>query len=270
MTDEEWRQFQCWFKEYVRTFREPDPRHQRSFDMKEAHTARVVAVMARITSSLGLSADARRIAAVTALFHDLGRFPQYQRYRTFRDPQSENHAKLSVRELTRHRVLHGLTPAVRQLIGRAIIFHNRLRLPDRLDPETLLHSWLLRDADKLDILRVMAGELRKPSSQRNPVITLGLDAECGVREEVYRRLFLGRTMSYTELGNTNEFKVLQMSWVFDINFRPSFEILRERDDLDEIAATLPDTPIRGEALGFIKAYIDRRLEEEWTGPGASP
>ncbi len=262
MTDEHWRQLQSWFKEYVRTFQEPDPIHQQSLDLKEEHTARVVAAMERITASLDLSANSRRLAAVTALFHDLGRFPQYQRYRTFRDSKSENHAKLSVRELTRHRVLHILPPAERELIGRAIIFHNRLSLPDRLDPETLLHSRLLRDADKLDILRVMADEFGKPVDQRNPVVTLGLGPECGVRDEVYDRLFAGQIMNYNELTSADEFKVLQMSWVFDLNFRPSFEILQEQGDLDAIAATMPDTPRRREAHAFVKAYIDRRLAEE--------
>ncbi len=88
-----------------------------------------------------------------------------------------------------------------------------------------------------------------------------MDLEQGVGDDVYRQLFEKRIMSYTELGNANEFKVLQMSWVFDINFRPTFEILRERGDLDVIAATLPATAIRDKARSFIKAYIDHRLDE---------
>lgn len=259
MTDEQCRLCQRWFTDYVHSFREVDHTHQRNFDLKEEHTAQVGLIMNRITRALGLAEDARRLAALTALFHDLGRFPQYQRYRTFRDPDSENHAKLSVRELTRHRVLHGLSPTERHLIGRAIIFHNRLALPAHLDPETLLHCQLIRDADKVDIMRVMAAEYRQPPSQQSSVVNLGLAASIEVRDEVYQRLFTGRIMSYSELVSANEFKVLQMSWVFDINFRPTFEIIKERADLDQIAATLPDTPLRREALAFVKAHIDRRL-----------
>jgi len=260
VTDEQYRALALWFKSHVRTFRESDPDHQRNLDLKEEHTARVGMNIDRITRALGLSANDRRLAAVTALFHDLGRFRQYHTYRSFQDAKSENHAKLSIRELTRHRVLHTLEPAERQLIGRAIIFHNRLRLPSRLPPETLLHSRLIRDANKLDVLRVMAEEFRKPQGLRNPVITLSLDSESAVREEIYRRFFEKGNMSYAELANANELKVLQMSWVFDLNFRPSFEIMRERDDLDVIAASLPDTPPRDRALAFIKEYIDRRID----------
>jgi hypothetical protein len=262
MNDEQLHFFQDWFKQHVLTFQEPDPLHQRSLDMKEEHTFRVCVAINRIAASLGLSENDCRIASVIALFHDLGRFPQYQKHRTFHDPDSKNHAKLSLWELNRHRVLQPLDYSERQIISRAIFFHNRLRLPENLEPKTLLHCQLIRDADKVDILRVMVEHFQTEESLRNPVITLGLGADTLVREEVYSLLFEERTMSYAKLKTINEFKVLQMSWVFDINFRSTLEILKERNDIGKLAATLPDTPLLPEALAFINGYIERRLQSE--------
>lgn len=252
--------FQEWFKHHIQTFQEVDPLHQQSLDLKEEHTFRVCAAIERIASGLGLLENDCRIAHVTALFHDLGRFPQYQKYRTFRDPDSDNHAKLSLWELNRHRVLHTLNFAERQVISRAIFFHNRLHIPDNLDPKTILHCQLIRDADKVDILRVMSEHFQMAESLRNPVVTLGLGADTHVREEVYRMLLNERIMDVTKLKTTNELKVLQMSWVFDINFRPTLEIIRERDNIGILAATLPDTPLLREALAFINSYIDKWLQ----------
>jgi hypothetical protein len=260
MNDGQLYSFQNWFKQHVSIFREVDPLHQRSLDMKEEHTFRVCTAIDHIASTLGLSANDIRIATVTALFHDIGRFPQYQKYRTFRDPDSDNHAKLSLWELNRHRVLHSLDLGERQIISRAIIFHNRLRLPETLDPQTLLHCRLIRDADKVDILRVMIEHFQGEESLRNPVISLGLGAETAVRDEVYRRLFEGKAMSYVSLKSTDELKVLQMSWVFDINFLPTLALLREQNAFGQLAATMPDTAMRNEALDFINDFIDRRLQ----------
>jgi hypothetical protein len=252
--------FQEWAKHYIPTFQEVDPQHQQSLDLKKEHTFRVCAAMELIASGLGLSENDLRIASATALFHDLGRFPQYQKYRTFRDLDSDNHAKLSIWELNRHRVLHTLNFAERQIISRAILFHNRLRIPENLDPKTLLHCQLIRDADKVDILRVMSEHFQMAESLRNPVITLGLGSDTLVREEVYRMLLDGQIMNFAKLKTINEFKVLQMSWIFDINFRPTFEILRERNNIGELAATLPDTPLLHEALDFVNSYIEKRLK----------
>lgn len=260
MNEEQYNFFQEWAKYHILTFQEADPLHQRSLDLKAAHTFRVCTASQRIVSGLGLSESDFRIASVTALFHDIGRFPQYQKYRTFRDLDSDNHAKLSIWELNRHHVLHTLNFTERQVISLAILFHNRLRIPENLDPKTLLHCKLIRDADKVDILRIMAEHFHMAESLQNPVITLGLAADTLVREEVYRMLLNRRIMSYAKIKTINEFKVLQMSWVFDVNFRPTFEILRERNNIGVLAATLPDTPLLREVLDFVNSYIEKRLK----------
>ncbi|MFT5701302.1 MAG: hypothetical protein ACI8ZB_004193 [Desulforhopalus sp.] len=260
MNDKQYIFFQEWAKHHILTFHEIDPLHQQSLDLKEAHTFRVCAVIQQIASGLGLSENDFRIASVIALFHDIGRFPQYQKYRTFRDLDSDNHAKLSIWELNRHRVLHTLNFTERQIISRAIFFHNRLSIPGNLDPKTFLHCKLIRDADKVDILRIMTEHFQMAESLRNPVITLGLGADTLVREEVYRMLLNGRIMNYAKLKTINEFKVLQMGWVFDINFRPTFKILKEQNNIGALAATLPDTPLLRESLDFVNSYIEKRLK----------
>ena len=260
MNDEQCNKFRDWFKRHILTYREFSSHHQQSLDLKEDHTFRVCASTERIASGLGLSENDSRIAFVSALFHDIGRFPQYQKYRTFRDPDSENHAKLSLWELHRHSVLRRVDVVERQIIRRAIFFHNRLRIPENLDWKTLLHCRLIRDADKVDILRVMTEHFQTAESLRNPVVTLGLGSGMSVREEVYRTLLDKRIMNYAEMKNTNELKVLQMSWVFDINFRPTFEIVKERDNIGILAATLPDSPLLREALDFVNGYMEKRLQ----------
>jgi hypothetical protein len=169
------------------------------------------------------------------------------------------HAKLSVWELNRHRVLHILNFAERQCISRAIFFHNQLCLPENLNPDTNLHCRLIRDADKVDILQVMTDHFKLTDSFRNPVVTLGLGEDTLVREEVYRMLFEGQILEYTKLKTINEFKLLQMSWVFDINFLATLEILKERDYISQLAATMPETPLLKKALDFVNAFMERRL-----------
>lgn len=265
MNDEQYHYFQDWFQQHVLAFREDELSHQRNLDLKEVHTFRVCTIVDRIAAALGLTENDRRIAFVIALFHDLGRFPQYRKYRTFRDVGSENHAKLSLWELNRHRVLHTVNFTERQIIGRAIYFHNRLGLPDNLDSETGLHCRLIRDADKIDIFRVMNEHFQVSEALRDPVVTLGLKEDPLVREEVYSMLSEGRILDYAKLKTANEFKVLQMSWVFDINFLPTLEILKERDDIARLAATMPNTPLLRKALEFVNGYVERRLAHKKAG-----
>ena len=113
----------------------------------------------------------------------------------------------------------------------------------------------------LDILRVMAEHFNMAEDARDPVITLGLEQKGGVRQEAYRRFFAGRIMSYGDLATTDEFKLLLLSWVFDLNFKPTFEILREQDHIGAIAATLPATLQNRQVIEHFRACVERHLTD---------
>ena len=64
------------------------------------------------------------LAEAIALLHDIGRFMQYRKYRTFFDRISENHARLGIRELVRTLALSCLESQDRRILTRAVSFHN--------------------------------------------------------------------------------------------------------------------------------------------------
>jgi hypothetical protein len=58
----------------------------------------------------------------------------------------------------------------------------------------------------------------------------------------------------------NDFKLLQISWVFDLNFTRSYEILKDRQYIERIAETLPDTPEVTEAVGYAFRRVQKMTE----------
>lgn len=254
--------FSQWFKEYAESFRSEHPDLWENLLLKEEHTRRVVSAMNRITAQLGLPVNARLLAEAAALFHDLGRFRQYVEYKTFRDPDSVNHAWLSLYELNRSGILKALDRKERHLISKAVIFHNRLALPDKLRGRPRLLSALLRDADKLDIWKVMTDYYGASGQRVNYTIELGLEKRDDISEPIIDKLIAGGIPDYGALRFTNDFKILQMSWVFDINFYPSLIMLKERAYIDKIAGTLPGHPKLTEALRLIYGYIEDRIQRK--------
>ena len=88
------------FLSYVQTFlqKTSDP----CLVLKKEHTFRVVNNTKRIIENLSLSDEDRYCAELTALYHDIGRFLQLQKYKTFLDKKSEDHANIAVRVLKKH------------------------------------------------------------------------------------------------------------------------------------------------------------------------
>ncbi|MBP1748664.1 MAG: metal-dependent phosphohydrolase [Deltaproteobacteria bacterium] len=230
-----------WFTKYVHTFRCSDPDKQQNIDLKEEHTMRVCKEISTIGKQLGLNGDELRLAEIIALLHDVGRFEQYTRYHTFIDGKSENHAELGVAIIKRSGILNQLDGAVNNLIIRSIQYHNRHSLPDHESEVCLFFSKLLRDADKLDIWKISTDFYLRKEIKRNVVIGLDLPDTSGFSEEVYHDLINKRIVDIKHVKNLNDFKLLQIGWVFDINYQPTLDRIKERRYLDMIRTVLPES-----------------------------
>jgi putative nucleotidyltransferase with HDIG domain len=230
-----------WFSTYAQGFKDDDAEVRRNIILKEEHTHRVVAEILDLGRELGLSSADADIARAIALFHDVGRFEQYARYRTFVDRYSENHAELGVNVLREHGVLDGLDVALKELILRAISYHNRPWLPVDEEKRCLFFSRLLRDADKLDIWKILIDYYHDDRETRNDAIGLGLPESDDLSVEVYNDLVNQRIVDSANVRNLNDLKLLQLGWVYDINFFPTYRKILERDYVGKIQQCLPSS-----------------------------
>jgi len=122
--------FKKWFLEYVCQFSSSDYFTQYNIKRKIEHTGRVCENILLLAKSEKIGEEGNRLAETLALFHDLGRFEQFMRYKTFVDSESENHAILGVKILERMRILSHLKPKEKYLILKAVEYHNRLEIPE--------------------------------------------------------------------------------------------------------------------------------------------
>ena len=247
--------FKTWFAEYTKTFQSGNPEDQQNIHLKEAHTRRVCKEILDIGNSLGLNGDDLCVAEVMALFHDIGRFEQYARYGTFVDLKSEDHAVLGVKVLRKTGVLNMVDQSTADLILRGIAYHNRAFLPKDESERCLFFAKLLRDADKLDIWRVITDYYQRKKEDRNGVIELGLPDTPEISSEVCADLMAKRIVNVGYLKTLNDFKLLQMGWIFDVNFSRTFELIQERHYLEMIHDTLPQTKKVTEIYLTVQSYL---------------
>jgi len=158
--------YKKWFNKYVCEFYGDDEFVNANIRLKDDHSKRVCEEMDYLTNQLQLSENQKRIAQVIAILHDIGRFEQFIKYRTYNDPRSVNHCLLGLEVLRNTKILDGIDGQERQIIEKAIEFHGEKELPAGLDGEMLLHAKLIRDADKIDIYYVVIDYYKK--YQQNP------------------------------------------------------------------------------------------------------
>ncbi len=230
------------FLRYSRFFKTHDRDYNKHLRLKEWHTLRVFRNAQRIARDEAAFADPAmtRSLLLAALYHDIARFPQFSRYKTFSDAHSCNHGELGREELLRLGLLNGEDEAVRGRVLAAVCLHNRFALPEGLPEDVRLVAQALRDADKLDILRIMAKNLG-PGKRPDPVIVMNvLDSTQytpGVLEAVARK----RLASFADMRTVTDFRLLLCGWLYDLGFTSSRRIAVRAGNLLAVAQGLPDT-----------------------------
>jgi len=253
MTADEVRRLKKWFASIVRRSQSTDGDIRVNVRLKAHHTYQVCREARMVGTGIGLGADELYLIEAAALLHDVGRFEQYLRYRTFNDAESTDHAALGLEILRRTEVLASLAQDDAQLIVDAIRSHNRPQLPADLSERGLLFSKILRDADKLDIWKIIVGYYEQREEERNKAIAMGLPDTPGVSSAVLRSLREQRAVFRGDLKNLNDLKLFHIGWVYDVNLQPTFQAVAERRYVERIGRTLP---IMGEIRDSIRAALE--------------
>ncbi len=248
----------AWFKAYTHSFLTGDAQTDSPLVLKIAHTARVCDNMCLLGRSVDLTDGQMCLAETVGLFHDLGRFEQYRRFRTFNDRQSANHARLSIDVLNQTAVLETLAADEKTTIIDAIRFHNAPALPGDQPPAGTVFMRLIRDADKLDIWKVFADYCRH-HQRPEPAIVQHLADLPRWEENIVKAIVEKRIARFQDMRSLNDFKLLQLSWVFDLNYPETFRQAKKRGDLAAIARSLPEDRILRQVIGIISNRLDEAV-----------
>ena len=257
MTREQLEQLKKWFYDYAAGFYGKDELTNDNIRLKEDHSRRTCADILLIADQLGLEDERKFLAETAALFHDVGRFEQFMKYRSYNDVGTENHSLLGLKVLVENKVLDCLAQREREIIEEAIRLHGEKELPCNLDEETELIAKLVRDADKLDIYCVMVnwlGDLRK--NPRKYLGTMGYSAENKYSKHIIQAVLDDRTIDYRDFGTLNDMVIGQLGWVVDVNFVPTLKEIKKRGLLEQMTTFLPDT----EDIRSVVRHVQQQLE----------
>jgi hypothetical protein len=260
MNPENMSEIRKWFSEYCRSFYTDDEDFQRNITLKEDHTYHVCSNILEIGRGESLDEDDLRIAEAVSLLHDVGRFEQYRQYKTFRDGISVNHAELGAQIIEDYEVLSPLFPRERSIIAHAVEFHNTFAIPKTFPEEARFFLEMVRDADKLDIWRVFIEYFSQPEHERASAVGLGLPDKPKCSPDVLKQISDGKMVRLSTVKTLNDFKIMQLSWIYDLNFNTSFRLLSERDCIKQLLSTLPENDQVAVAVASVQVYVNGKLQ----------
>lgn len=259
-TDEAIEDLREFFRHYYYTHLQQDNDSEKHYQLKYNHSLRVAGYCITIAEALHLSETEISLAYITGLLHDIGRFDQLKRYGTFNDAASTDHASLSCQVIKSHKILHFLSPGQQQDILTAIENHNKIAVDQNVKGFTLQLSRLIRDADKTDIYQVVTDYYAHKQENQDARMQLGLPDTGDIHPEFLQRMHKHQLLDIHQVKNLNELKLLQISWIFDINYKETLQLIHHNHSVEKIFASLPAKQKNRQLKQDIVSFIEQKIK----------
>ncbi len=222
------------------------------------HTQRVNEWILSIADSLELSEHEKAIAAIIALFHDIGRLVP------FLQPMPEipvpiDHAETGVNYLISNNILAELDEFTKNTIYESIKCHTKHEVSKKEQESISFYSKLLRDADKLDSWHSTVEYITHKDHKPNTSMDLGLADIPVITPSVCDIILEGRIPYRSDLHTFADFRLFQLSWVFDLNFKKSFQILNQKQYMRYIYDSLPKNNSVIDIYRMVRIHIENKI-----------
>lgn len=262
MTRNDFIKIKDWFKLYTAQFHSNEEAFQRNIDLKIEHSYRVWENTAELISKIEIPDNDKLIAETAAILHDIGRFKQFEKYGTFSDKKSVNHAQLSIEVIKEKELITHLNDYEQNKILTAVLNHNKKLIPDDLNKDDSLLVKIIRDADKLDILRIVTDYYCNEDKNSNNALQLDLPDTPSINPLNYEDILNERMVDLNNLETLSDFKLLQIGWIYDLNFKHSLKVIKEKHYLEIIFETLADTKEISKIKEKVFNYMSEKLTEK--------
>ena len=231
-----------------------------SYDMNEDmiaykynHSYRTVHQAEEIARSLNLDEEDKELASFIALTHDVARFRQWSDFKTFDDYKSFDHGDEGVKILFDEGEINKyiLDEKYYDIVKSAIKNHNKLLLDENgLNEKEILHSKIIRDADKLDIIYAF-------STQR--LLEIESD-DSAISKKVVDSIMKHKLVNKEDVVTKNDRVIMELALIYDLNFDYSIRRVYEENYLGKMIDSFNNKELFMPYLNEINEYMKGRIE----------
>lgn len=212
---------------------------------KLEHTYHVANTSKELATKLNLDTENIYLAELIGLLHDIGRFEEFKIMHSYNGVKFD-HAEYGVKMLFEDKLITNFVDDEKYypIIKNAIYYHNKFQIPDNIDQESLLHSRIIRDSDKLDNFRIEAEY--PPEKHFVNIIKSTEEMENSlISDAVLNSIKKHECVKIADRQTPLDYYICMLGFIFDIYFKETFEIIKSKNYIniliDKFNYTIPET-----------------------------
>lgn len=233
--------------------------------LKVDHILRVADNCKFLAQELCLDEEKIKLAELIGLFHDIGRFEQVKLYDTFSDKDTGlDHAAYSLKVLYDDGLIKKFidTNQYDDIIKIAVFNHNKAAIEENISGEALLFSKIIRDADKLDILKLINENEMKDIFWYKEFENLKMS------DKLMNDFLYNKFISFKDVKNNADLIYVFYTYIYDLNFPSCFKIIKKNGYLSNFLGRIDETfkseeitNVTKRLLNICNEYMDKKLEK---------
>lgn len=255
MNNAQLREITIWFNNYVQDFSTDDGQLTAPIQLKNEHSRSVAGNTKQLAKQMNWSPANANGAEALGLLHDSGRFSQFAEFGTYSDANSINHGERGYEVIKQSNILSRLENDEKKAILDGIRHHNAKRLPDNLNELSRQYAMLIRDADKLDIYRIILAAVHKDGFKELPSMLPQINLSGPLSPRVVSSVLDHRFAAITDLRSLSDYLLMLTSWVYDLNYPATLHQVLTRNIIDDLEQLLPSDPRVDQVILKIRNYI---------------
>jgi len=246
------KQIHDWFGNYVSSFASGGKLPDIS-EIKRKHSYNVESIGRRLVTEMNWDNESALLGTAASLLHDVGRFSQFRDYGTLYDSISIDHGNRGYEELKRFFPEEFADEEGYKAIIESVRWHNKKKLPEDLGDIYKPFCKLVRDADKIDVFRLVQDHIvRGKVDELLPRHVISDPLSESVLKEVEENGY----SSYKNVSSLADFLLMQITWLLDINYAASMKIIDELGTVEKITGQLPLDKRASDVLDSLLKKID--------------
>lgn len=238
-----------WFDGFTDSFKKNGELPQ-MLELKRKHSIRVANICVAMADSMEWEEYADNWLAYTiGLLHDTGRFQQFTDYSTFFDGESIDHGDLAKEILQKQFCWDGIPDDIRRIVLTAVMCHNKKDVPTNMPLGTYRWVSLIRDADKIDIFRMVQHRIKNGTIYE---MLPEQKTQEGLSPKLVDEIRKTGKGSYSNAKSLQDYRLIQLTWGCDLNFPVSVISLKEEQVFERICNDLKNYGIDDMLLKLMK------------------
>ncbi len=255
MTEAQLQRIRDWFLAFVEGFRKESVPLPTAIAVKLEHTRHVAENAREIARDLRWTPEDVRLAEALGWLHDVGRFAQFAEYGHLQDATSVDHGLRGLEIVRASGILAPMPDHRRGCLLDGIRHHNARTISPAAAPASLPFLKLIRDADKLDIFRVVLAGIARDGFQELAGLWPNLALDGPVNPRLQDEIRTHRHGDVAHVHSLADFLLLEASWIYDLHYAPTRERVRRDGVLKALAAHLPDDPATRKILDDLRIFL---------------